>query len=217
MTYALTLLRHGESEGNRDGILQGQSDMALTQLGLEQANLLAARWQATGRSFDLIISSPLRRALQTAGCIGAALGIPIEIDPLWKERGFGQIEGKTLAEIEMIQPPVNFYQVYTPVGGDGESQMDVYLRACQGLQNVLRRPDGHYLIVSHGAILNMALYAILGLSPQTNYNSPRFRFQNTSFAEFEYAPVTRQWHVLGFNEQAASLPGEDDSPSDSLP
>ncbi len=67
--HYITLLRHGESEGNTSGVLQGQSDYPLTTLGFEQAQRLALYWKANQVKFDLIISSPLLRASQTAEII----------------------------------------------------------------------------------------------------------------------------------------------------
>ena len=77
MIHFITLLRHGESEGNISGVLQGQTDYPLTKTGIEQAQRLASTWKAQDVKFDLIISSPLLRASQTAQIIATNLGSPI--------------------------------------------------------------------------------------------------------------------------------------------
>jgi broad specificity phosphatase PhoE len=199
--YFITLLRHGESEGNLTGVIQGQSDFPLTPSGEEQAHRLAAFWQAEGFKFDRIISSPLRRASQTAEIIARALDTIVELDPAWRERYFGQIQGTHLDEIDQLTPPVDFFHPYLPIGGDGESQVDLYVRASLALQNLIRRPPGSYLVVSHGGILNKVLFVILGITPQGHYNSPIFHFGNTGYAKFRYNSATRQWAVLGLNNQ----------------
>ncbi len=200
--HRITLLRHGESQGNVQRILQGQSDYPLTEKGILQAHDLAQAWSAACVQFDQIISSPLIRARQTAEILAQVLKLPIEYNALWKERSFGELEGMSMAEIEQLKPPVDFFSPFNPVGKTGESHLDLYLRASEGIQNLLQRPEGGYLVVTHGAILNMALYAIFGITPQSHHNSPRFHFGNTASASFIYDPDLRQWLVLQINHQA---------------
>ena len=202
--YSITLLRHGESEGNAIDIVQGQSDYPLTPKGLQQAQSLAARWQKIQASFDgtlfeTIIASPLTRARQTAEIVAGILNMPVELDPIWIERGFGNLDGWPLDEILQLTPPVDFHHPYEPPGEGGESSVDLFLRASQALRSIMIRPAGRYLVVSHGAILNMVVYAILGITPHGHYNSPRFRFGNTAYANFTYDADTRRWHLLSFD------------------
>jgi broad specificity phosphatase PhoE len=199
--YFLTLLRHGESEGNSAGVLQGQSDYPLTTAGHNQAQQLASHWKSSEMHFDLIISSPLQRALQTAEIISDYLKSPIEIDQAWKERDFGRLQNTNMQELNQHTPPVDFFHPFEQIGGNGESQLDLYLRAAQALQNILRRPAGSYLVVSHGGILNKALYVILGITPQGHYNSPIFHFGNTGYAQCRYNHTTRQWAILCLNQE----------------
>jgi broad specificity phosphatase PhoE len=194
----ITLLRHGESEGNLSRVLQGQSDYPLTPSGKDQARKLASVWKSECIAFDMIISSPLTRASETAEIIAANLETPIEFDPLWKERNFGHLQGMLLDEVKQLDPAVDFFHPYEPIGTTGESQLDLYNRASQALQNVLRRPDGAYLVVSHGGILNKALYVIMGITPQANNNSPIFNFGNIAYAQFCYNSSSRQWAMLRF-------------------
>jgi 2,3-bisphosphoglycerate-dependent phosphoglycerate mutase len=201
--YTITLLRHGESEGNAADLIQGQSDYPLTARGIEQARSLAARWQivqarSDGPLFETIVASPLTRARQTAEIVATILSLPLELDAIWIERGFGNLDGRPLDEILELNPPVDFHHPYIPPGEGGESSVDLFLRASQALASVMQRPAGRYLIVSHGAILNMVVYAILGITPHGHYNSPRFRFGNTAFANFTYDAATRRWHLLSF-------------------
>jgi len=202
--YTITLLRHGESEGNARDLVQGQSDYPLTPKGIQQARALAARWQiiqasSDGPLFETIIASPLTRARQTAEIVAEALNLPVELDEIWIERGFGSLDGWHIDEILKLTPPIDFHHPYEPPGEGGESSVDLFLRASQALRGVLLRPAGRFLIVSHGAILNMVVYAILGITPHGHYNSPRFRFGNTAFANFTYDAATRRWHLLSFD------------------
>lgn len=207
--YLLTFLRHAESEGNTQKILQGQVDSPLTSQGLEQARQLAERWKHHSVSFDRIISSPLQRARQTAEVLGAVLGLEVELDLLWMERSFGRLEGQRYEDIEQLEPPVDYFAPYEAIGQTGESQVDLYLRACQALQKLLRRPEGSYLVVSHGAILGKVVYAIFGITPQGHYNSPLIRLGNLTYLQVSYDPSLRQWHWLCLcspNEWDGKLP-----------
>ena len=107
--YEITLLRHGESTGNLEGRVQGRSDYPLTKRGLQQAKALARHWQAEKVSFDKIISSPSQRARKTAEIIAESLSLPVELDPAWMERGFGEWEGLVLEEILQIKPDIDFF------------------------------------------------------------------------------------------------------------
>jgi 2,3-bisphosphoglycerate-dependent phosphoglycerate mutase len=199
--HFITLLRHGESEGNSSSVLQGQSDYPLTGAGVEQAKRLASYWKSNATKFDLIVSSPLLRASQTAEIIADCLKAPVEYDSSWKERNFGNLQGADLQEIDHRIPPVDFFHPYEPIGGNGESQLDLYTRASMALQKIIRQPAGTYLVVSHGGILNKALYVIMGITPQGHYNSPIFHFGNTGYAQFRYNSSSRQWAVINLNNQ----------------
>jgi broad specificity phosphatase PhoE len=198
--YLITLLRHGESVANAGGIHQGQADFELSEIGLAQARALAARWQRETVTFDRIISSPLLRARQTAEILAAAQHLPVEFDSNWMERDIGLLSGLSAEEAAQRFPRPAFMHPYQALGGDGESRWEAYLRAGRAVQDLLRRPPGSYLVVSHGAILNMVLYAMLGIIPQANFQGARFRFHNTSFAILQYDPGNHTWILERFND-----------------
>lgn len=198
--YAFNILRHGESTGNAEGRLQGQSEYPLSEMGIKQARRLADYWLIHNQTFDQIIASPLERARQTAEIIADALEVPIEIDQIWKERYFGEWEGLTSGEVHQIYTDFDFSDPTQRPGRDGESLLELYARASQALQSLLNRPPGEYLIVSHGAIIQMALYAILGLSPLLNFQRLRFQIKNTAFSSLNYDPRRQLWLVAGINQ-----------------
>ena len=199
--YNLTLLRHGESVGNAEGKHQGQSNFPLTEKGEAQARALANRWLIEKKSFDLIISSPLARARGTAEILAEALHLTLEFNPLWMERDNGLLAGLRPEEAVATYPRPPFVHPYLPIGLTGESQWELYLRAGKAIQDLLHHTPGNYLIVSHGGILNMVLYAILGITPQANFYGPRFRFGNTAFASLSYNPGEHKWYVHGVNDR----------------
>jgi len=200
--YHVTLLRHGESQGNFEGRHQGQADYPLTEIGRMQTNSLIERWIAEKKVFNLIISSPLLRARESAEMISTALNVPVEIDPLWMERDNGLLTGLNAEEAREILPQPDFIHPYQPFGQTGESLWEVFLRAGKAAQNLINHPPGCYLIISHGGLLNMFFYAILGIAPQPNTHGPRFRFANTAFATVQYNPRSHNWYILGVNDRA---------------
>jgi len=201
--YEIVFLRHGESVGNAEARWQGQADFPLTDRGRQQAQALAKWWQAEGRRFDCIISSPLERARVTAEIIADALHLTVETDPIWLERNIGEIAGMTGEEVNQRLPDRKFVTPYSAIVGDeGEGDWALYLRAGQALHILLRRKPGKYLIVSHGGLLNQVMYAIVGIAPQANFSGPRFRFRNTGFAHVSYMPDSHRWHINSLNDRS---------------
>ena len=171
--------------GTSKAALQGQSEYPLSDLGIQQTRQLAAYWQNQNQTFHQIISSPLERASQTAEILATALDVPIETDPIWMERYFGTWEGLTPEEVRQNHTDFDFSDLTQSPGQNGESLFELSARASQALQSLLNRPAGEYLIVSHGAILQMTFYTILGLSPLLNFQRLRFQFENTAFSRLE--------------------------------
>jgi len=200
--FVITLLRHGESIGNAEGRWQGQSEFALTEVGRAQARALALRWSSEKVKFDLILTSPLTRAQETAEIVGAALHVTVESDPLWMERNVDEMAGLTAAEARDRLPQPAFTNPFDTIGGNGEGDWELFLRAGQALHNLLRRPVGNYLVVSHGSILNLTIHAVVGITPHANFAGPRFRFGNTGFARLVYHPPQHRWSIDALNDRA---------------
>ena len=156
------LIRHGQTDYNRQFRLQGRSDIPLNRLGLAQAR--AAHEALRGVHFDAVYASPLRRAVDTACIVSGWPEEKIELDPRLIEIGFGIWEGsdfRTLgpAGTAFFETPQN----YTPPQG-GES-LDSVLRRTGGFLDALQQlpEDRHVLVASHGAALNALYLQIKGL------------------------------------------------------
>ena len=199
--YQFVFLRHGESVGNAESRWQGQSDYPLTDKGRGQVHALAERWKSEGVKFNLAIASPLTRAKETAEIIASALNIKVEFDPIWLERNIGEMEGLTADEVHK-KPRPSYITPYDPVGGDGEGDWELYLRAGQALHALLHRPRGIYLIVSHGGLLNQLMHTIVGVAPHVDPSGVRFRFENTAFARVSYSPHQHRWAIDALNDRA---------------
>jgi broad specificity phosphatase PhoE len=98
----LLLARHGETDWNRDGRWQGQTDTPLNERGREQARALAA--EVDGNGITAVYASDLARARETAAIVADRLGLPLHIDPRLRELHFGGWEGLTTPEIEELYP-----------------------------------------------------------------------------------------------------------------
>ena len=199
--YTFVFVRHGESVGNVESRWQGQSDYVLTERGRAQARALAQRWKSEGVKFDLIISSPLVRARETAEILGSALHAPVDLDPILMERHIGEMEGLTAEEVRK-KPHPPYVTPYDPIGGEGEGDWALFLRAGQALHALVRRLPGSYLIVSHGGLLNQLMNAIIGIAPHVDPSGVRFRFENTAFARVMYYPHQHRWAIDAVNDRA---------------
>ena len=202
LSYTFTFLRHGESVGNVEERFQGQSDFPLTDAGRAQAHTLAERWLRDGTKFDLAVTSSLVRARETAEIVASILKIPLEIDPTWVERDNGELSGLTRDEVNERFPEPDFRTPYDSFGESGEGDWELYLRAGKAVHELIKRPAGKYLIVTHGGLLNKVMYAILGIPVQANSNGPSFRFENTGFSTFQYVPARHQWRMIRFESPA---------------
>jgi broad specificity phosphatase PhoE len=154
----LILVRHGQTQVNAEGRLQGRSDAPLTELGRQQAAALAVVVAGAKR----VVSSPLPRAMETA----AMLGPPVDVDERWTEIDYGGLEGVAFADV-----PVATWQrwrhdpAFVPAGG--ESLDDVghrVARACEALFD--EAVDANVVVVSHVSPIKAAVAWALQV-PQT--------------------------------------------------
>ena len=173
----LIAVRHGETEWNRVRRLQGHTDIALNQTGIEQAARLAAA--LAGEAIAAIHSSDLERAHATAEPVAAALGFAVRQTPLLRERNYGLLEGKTFAEI-LEQHPEEAERLRLRDAHhrmpDGESQTEFFERSVNAVRTIASEEeracerDGRsdkrkrtILIVTHGGVLDMLYRAAFGL------------------------------------------------------
>jgi uncharacterized phosphatase len=200
---SFVLLRHGLSEANRDRILQGQSDYPLAKEGIAQINALIGFWSAQNRSFDLIISSPLKRARETAERVAATMDAKIELNELWKERHHGEAEGIPYDQLRKQYADSAPPSPFDPIFGSGESEWELHIRACNAIQHMIKFNPGRYLIVSHGGFLGAVLRAILGISPSSGRRRPaKLSFANTGYADLRFDHEKARWHFDALNSTA---------------
>ncbi|MEU4534561.1 histidine phosphatase family protein [Streptosporangium sp. NPDC023825] len=188
----MTLLRHGETEWSRDGRHTGLTDLPLTAKGEDQARALAPL--IAGRTFDLALVSPARRARDTAELAG--IGAP-EIEPdLW-EWDYGGYEGVTTATIRESRPGWYLWRdgvVPGDSGHPGESAEQVGARADRVIARA-RAVEGDVVVVAHGHYLRVLCARWLGLPPR---DGRLFRLDTGTYSRlgFEHGePVVLAWNA----------------------
>lgn len=186
--HRMILLRHGQSEFNLHFAVNRQDpgiiDPRLTELGHAQAD--AAAQQLLGQRIDRIIVSPYTRTLQTARPVAAALGLPITIDPMVRERyAFACDIGSPRPELERDWPTHDFGSIEeTWWPAEEEPEASIVDRAARFRATLANREDwGSTLVVSHWGF-------ILSLTGQSVANGQWLRCDPT-----EAAPERLVWHA----------------------
>ena len=157
----LILVRHGETDWNAVGRLQGHTDRPLSDYGREQARRLADELE--GEEFDAIYASDLARARETAEIIGAQLGLPIILDPDLREKDWGNWEGLIAVERDRVEF----------VGESTEAHQERMLRALRRISE--RHPgDGRVLVVTHGGSMRRVQTEALGFAMPVVENCGRW-------------------------------------------
>ncbi len=181
----LLLIRHGETDWNSEGRMQGRVDLPLNVRGIEQAERLARRLAEEER-IDILYTSPLTRARATAEIIAERLALTPIPDIRLVERSVGKLEGLTLQDFELSYP--DLYRTWHE-GNDhfslpeGETREEC-LERIQSFLAMLRRQHmgARVAIVSHGGALSLMLGACVGLDPTKRFP---FRFDNASLSKVD--------------------------------
>lgn len=183
----IILIRHGETAWNAERRLQGHLDIPLNAEGERQARLLAGALAA--EPLDLIVSSDLQRARQTAQAVATLRGMPLLVEPGLRERCYGGFEGLLYSEIEQ-RFPVEFaawqardVDAILPDGKNcGESFRQFYERATGAILGLAQAYPGRSIaMVAHGGVLECAYRMALGLPLETPRN---FKVFNASINRF---------------------------------
>lgn len=164
-TTHICIARHGETDWNKRGVLQGWLDVPLNALGRTQAQTLAGRLADAG--FDAVWSSPLARARETADIVCTALGLP---PPLCheglKEKHFGAVQGIPKHELAELNPAL-LEQILrrNPAAefAGGESLDEFADRVMAAFTNIgARHPGGRVLVITHGWVMDVLTRHIQG-------------------------------------------------------
>jgi len=162
------LTRHGETEWNLEGRMQGRQESALTPLGVRQAEAMAdllgdlvergppAEWR--------LVASPSGRAQATARAISRRLGLPIELDERLIEIGCGEWEGRLRSDVAASHPELFATREWFFAAPGGETYEDVFARVSDWLAEQAPEPERRIIAVSHGVAGRLLRGAYAGLT-----------------------------------------------------
>ncbi len=184
----LGLLRHGQTDWNIDLRLQGSSDIPLNETGIRQAELAAKYLKSN--DWDLVLSSPLSRALDTAKKVAAVLGLNLVVVPELIERSFGVAEGMSHSEWRTL------YESHAEIPGI-ESLEALQTRSEALLRLLATEYDGQRILaVSHGALIRKLMKIVSsGVYPLDgdrlgNVSLNRFTFSDGIWTVSDYNPIS---------------------------
>jgi len=197
------LIRHGETDFNREHRLQGVMEIPLNERGRDQAAAVARYLK--GLSIDALYTSPILRAQKTAEIIGNLIGLPPHCDERLREIEFGLFEGLTFAEVEDLFPAAhrNWSTGYLAYKApQGESRQDVQRRMRAAWDDLTANVDHKTIaLVSHGSAIAIFLGSMYALLPDTS-------IKNTSITALKRREEI--WEIIGF-AQTPHLNGRDES------
>ncbi|MDN3918678.1 histidine phosphatase family protein [Roseateles violae] len=191
-------VRHGETQWNRETRIQGQLDIPLNETGLEQARRVGAALRE--EAIDLIYSSDLARARQTAEAVARATGVELRLDAELRERSFGRFEGLSWAEIAERWPALSerWRRRDLDFDAEGGETLPIFYQRCVGAVERLaaRHPGRTLLIVAHGGVMDCLYRAATRLPLQ----APRsWELGNAAINRLLYSP--QGLSLVGWNDQ----------------
>ena len=190
------LLRHGQTNYNHEGRMQGQLESQLTDLGMAQAQAMADLLKAeiTDTAGWRLLASPLKRTRQSAAIVGATLGLEVEIEPALIEVGCGSWENRMYADLRLEHPETFAGREWVFGSPDGERFEDVDARVRPWLAALPPEPDRKIIAVSHGiaGVLMRGAYQGLSREATMQQDTPQdalFRLWDGTVERLACAPV----------------------------
>lgn len=205
MALHLLLLRHAETDWNRERRYQGWTDTDLSAVGRAQAE--AAARALAGRPLAAVYSSPLKRARETASAIAAPHGLSVVEHSAFMEMRFGGWEGLTAPEIAERFPDEHAAWHETPhlvARAGGETLDEVRTRVLQGLDELKQAHDGQTVcLVAHGISARMLILEALGLGPERLWS---LQVSSTGISELEFRSDWTALHRMNTLAHLETLP-----------
>ena len=191
------IIRHGQTDWNVEGKIQGRQDIPLNAAGKMQAQALAKGME--NRPITAIYSSPQLRAMETAQAIAAAQNVPIHTLPQLVEIGYGNWEGRRAEDIlttdrELYESWWQHPATVAPPGGETLNQVD---SRCQEAWNIIRRDiEGDTAVVAHGGTLAHFIVHLVKGQPEAK----EIVVSNVSITTIDYDPGTNTCRLVELND-----------------
>ncbi|MCL2397177.1 MAG: histidine phosphatase family protein [Defluviitaleaceae bacterium] len=177
----ITTIRHGQSLWNIEGRMQGHADIALDNVGLAQGARVAARLAM--EPCDIIYTSDLARASETARLIGAYHNVSLVPTAALREIGFGIYEGQVFNEVREEMARYNELGQNYP---GSEDVADFFARISGFLDEITAKAHKNIFIVAHYGTIRAIICHFLGLTPADRH---RYNITNTALHTFELTPT----------------------------
>ncbi|RNF41149.1 histidine phosphatase family protein [Planococcus salinus] len=182
---AICLVRHGETDWNVSEKLQGQTDIPLNGTGIRQAEECSAYFRP--EDWDVLVTSPLKRARQTADIINRKLALPVVEMECFMERYFGKAEGMDVTQRTAIYPDKDYPGQEDPV--------TFRERILDGLEKVQQAyADGRVLLIAHGAVISELLLVL----SEGEISSKKAPLVNACVSNIQYQQKT--WKIVNYNQ-----------------
>jgi probable phosphoglycerate mutase len=206
MTTNLYLIRHGEAYSNVQAVIGGmQGDRGLTERGIAQAQALARRLASGEIAADVLYSSTLPRARQTAELVAEALKLPINWDDELHELRPGEADGLSVEQARARFEGFERFlrDTFMPIATGGESWGSFQMRASAALERIIQRHQGQSIvIVAHGGVIEISFMYLLELAPQMR-NRVSFHGANTAITHWRHITGyagRQEWHLAAHND-----------------
>lgn len=196
--HHILLLRHGLTDANARGVIQGHQPTPLNSLGFQQAQCLARRLAQRRPPLELLVSSDLLRAAQTAKIVGEACRLPVRYDMAWRERYFGEWEGTTAAQREIWKAASG--DVHPPGAESADAFASRIHHALTALPS--RHPDFTLIgVVTHGGPCRTVLKMLAdGRLPLAEGQSPPELVMIANCSIMHLIHEDGRWRLVGLND-----------------
>lgn len=181
----LLFIRHGQTDWNLEGRIQGSYDIALNATGIQQAKELSEKLHKETRHISKIYSSPQKRALQTAEVISSYTGVQYVVLEALQEINLGEWEGYSWHEVKEKYPTEYsewFTKRRTTKPPKGESYHELVNRVLKSVHQIIKENDNDVVIVTHSAVIMCLQCYLTG----TDYDKmTKFKTENTAIIEID--------------------------------
>ena len=210
----LLLVRHGESVVTVKGVMGGEKSCeGLSDLGRRQAEALRERWKLGGEpTVDVVVSSTLLRARETAEIVNELLGLPIEEHKDLEEHRPGSADGLKFSDISQQWEAFDYAgRRHDRMAEGAESASEFFFRVSRGFEDVLAAHRGKTVFVAcHGGVIDVAFRTFLDLPMRGHFDLFTLNTSITELRVHDHGPQRGRWRLMRYNDHAhlAGLPAE---------
>ena len=206
------IIRHGFSQGNKEKRFTGQMDLPLDDIGLMQAEI-TAKYIKENFKVDLVYSSDLIRAMQTANPIAKSFGIDIIPCKELRETNLGKWQGKLITEVAK-EFPESFDMYRTSPGltqfDGGECYATVMERVRRAMETIAKENDGKTIVITtHGGVIRCLRAAWQNISLEDIKNVPHVPNASVSVVDYDVTSGIADYNLIGYTDHLPNKTSEE--------